>query len=58
MDFMGTTSITLDQDTAMELRQIKQDMSQEAGKVVPLAQVIRALIECWREARQVAGSGS
>ena len=33
----------------MELRAVKNEMSREAGHVVPLAAVIRALIACWRE---------
>jgi len=49
MGTMGSTSITVDQDTAMELRQIKNDMSRAAGRVVPLPAVIMTLIACWRE---------
>jgi hypothetical protein len=44
----GTTSVTLDQPTAMQLRAVKQEMSEAAGHVVPLPMVIRELVACWR----------
>lgn len=49
---MGTTGITVDQNTAMMLRQVKQDMSRAEGRVVPMAQVLRRLVDSWRNGDQ------
>lgn len=45
---MGITSFTVDQDTAMALRQVKQEVSRTAGRVVPMWAVLRILEASWR----------
>lgn len=36
----------------MMLRQVKQDMSRAEGRVVPMAQVLRRLVDSWRNVDQ------
>lgn len=43
METMSKTSVTLEHDAAMALRDVKNKMSQEAGRVVPFSEVILML---------------
>lgn len=36
----------------MMLRQVKQDMSRAEGRVVPMAQVLKRLVDHWRDPDQ------
>lgn len=45
---MSKTTVTVDWEAAMALRDIKNAMSQEAGRVIPLSDVVQRLADWYR----------
>jgi len=44
---MAVTSITMDQDAAMALRRVRQQMSEQAGRMVPMSAVVKRVVDAW-----------